>query len=119
MRSTKPFVAFQSSRRRLPIIAVDIGYSAKVPSCGIAWTGRERPVCLQFGKAIGRVAELCVTFEQPVLVIEAALSTFHRQSGNPDIRGRFEVGAAGTGALVRYPRLLLHASCESLLACCL
>jgi hypothetical protein len=102
MRSTKPFVAFQSSRRRLPIIAVDIGYSAKVPSCGIAWTGRERPICLQFGKAIGRVAELCVTFEQPVLVIEAALSTFHRQSGNPDIRGRFEVGRGwywGPGAV--------------------
>lgn len=92
MRSTKPFVAFQQSRKRLPIIAVDIGYSAKAPSCGVAWTGHERPLCFQFGKAIAKVAELCVTFEQPVLVVEAALSTFHRKNGNPDIRGQFELG---------------------------
>lgn len=102
MRSTKPFVAFQQSLKRLPIIAVDIGYSAKAASCGVAWTGHETPLRLQFGKAIARVAELCVTFERPVLVVEAALSTFHRKNGNPDIRGQFEVGRGwywGPGAV--------------------
>ena len=92
MSSTTRYVAFQKSLKRLPIIAVDIGYSSNKRSCGLAWTGHEEPICLQFGKAIEKVAELCGKFEQPLLVIEAALSIFHRKNGNPDIRGEFEEG---------------------------
>jgi hypothetical protein len=102
MHSTSPFVAFQRSRKQLPIIAVDIGYSARARSCGVAWSGHEIPICLHFGNAVRKVAELCVTFEQPVLVVEAALSTFHRPNGNPDLRGSFEEGRGwywGPGAV--------------------
>jgi hypothetical protein len=102
MRSTIPFVAFERSRKQLPIIAVDIGYSAKARSCGIAWSGREAPICPNFGNAVRKVAELCVESKQPVLVVEAALSTFHRPNGNPDLRGSFEVGRGwywGPGAV--------------------
>lgn len=102
MPNTTRYVAFHKSRKRLPIVAVDIGYSSNARSCGIAWTGHKQPICLHFGKAIEKVAELCEKFEQPLLVIEAALSTFHRENGNPDIRGEFEKGRGwywGPGAV--------------------
>lgn len=102
MQETATYVAFDKSQVRLPIVAVDIGYSSKARSCGIAWTGHEQPICLHFGKAIEKVAELCREFEQPLLVIEGVLSTFHQKNGNPDIRGEFEKGRGwywGPGAV--------------------
>ncbi|MGH8503227.1 MAG: hypothetical protein ACREVE_12290 [Gammaproteobacteria bacterium] len=118
MRSTGPFTAFQRSRKRMPIIAVDIGYSAKARSCGIAWSGHESPICLHFGNAVRKVADLYVTLEQPVLVVEAALSTFHQPNDNPDLRGSFEEGRGWYWGLVLFPSLQPLVSCELLPGFC-
>jgi hypothetical protein len=55
-----------------------------------------------------------MNLEEPVLVIEAPLSTFHCKNGNPDLRGEFEKGRGwywGPGAValiaaMRFLRML-------------
>jgi len=86
----------------LPLVVVDLGYAAKAKSCGLAWTGGGDPVQARFGEAIERVAEQLAVLGESVLVLEAALSTFHNSSGNPDLRGDFERGRCwyyGPGAV--------------------
>lgn len=86
-----------------PLVAVDLGYSAQRRSCGLAWTGGDEALELQFGDAIHRVAKLLGFFDgQAVLVVEAVLSTFHQDNGNPAVRGDFETGRGwyyGAGVL--------------------
>jgi hypothetical protein len=99
----KPFSAFtEPATCTTPIVAVDLGYSAQRRSCGLAWTGGEA-LELQFGDAIRRTAGLLGGFHwQAVLVLEAVLSTFHQDNGNPDVRGDFENGRGwyyGAGVL--------------------
>jgi hypothetical protein len=110
-RSSKPFCAFHDAASRHTTIAVDIGYSSKSKSCGLAWDGQKEARCLRFGDCIREVAELCLRFEEPLLVVEAPLSIFHRMDGNPGIRGEFEKGRGwywgpGAVALVAAMRLL-------------
>lgn len=76
--------------RRRRIVAVDLGYSEKARSCGLAWTGCKSPCHRKFGEAISSVAELLNRNRGAVLVLEAALSTLHDRSGNPCLRGEFE-----------------------------
>lgn len=103
--SNRPFVALTRVAQRgdAPIIALDIGYSSSKPSCGIAWSGDDKPICCQFGKAIDKVFDLWNQFDHPIVVIEAALSTYHQpRSGNPSLRGEFEKGRGwywGPGAV--------------------
>lgn len=85
------FVAFQDEPTEVSLVAVDIGYSVRKRSCGLAWTGGDRPQEFTFGQAVGDVAELLMQVNRPLLVIEAPLSTYHNCSGNPDLRGGFEI----------------------------
>lgn len=73
----------------LPVIAVDIGYSARKATCGVA-TGNGDEKSYRFGKAIEIVADLCRGNSETVLVLEAVLSTRHDKDGNPCVRGEFE-----------------------------
>jgi hypothetical protein len=73
-------------------VAVDLGYSSSRPSCGIAWTGCPEPACFTFGRAIERVLELLEEDRRRVLVLEAALSTYHDENGNPRNRCEEEEG---------------------------
>jgi hypothetical protein len=100
----KPYIALPAQAAFTttnPVVAVDIGYSASRPSCGLAWSGGSQ--ALEFGAAITRTTELLRDFDwTAVLVIEAVLSTFHQENGNPDIRGDFELGRGwyyGAGVL--------------------
>ncbi len=76
----------------LPIIAIDIGYSANNRSCGFTHTGTSDTHSLRFGDCIAATRD-CLTAQGPhLLILEAVLSTYHRPDGNPDIRGDFEKG---------------------------
>ena len=89
----KPFLAFGKLSKRTPfLVVVDIGYSSKKKSCGVAWTGCAGPKNYRFGEAIEVVGKQLSDKDEIVLVIEAPLSTFHNENGNPNIRGDFEKG---------------------------
>jgi len=89
----QPFHALAEARVDQPVIAVDMGYSAKQRSCGLAWSGGDRPESHTFGEAIEGAAALARRVERPVIALEAVLSTYHDPAtGNPAIRGAFERG---------------------------
>lgn len=76
----------------LPVIAIDLGYSANNRSCGFAHSGTNVTCALKFGECIEAVEKLIREKGPHTLIIEAVLSTYHRHDGNPDIRGEFERG---------------------------
>ena len=76
----------------LPRLAIDLGYSARQKSCGLAHSHSEETQSLTFGQAIETTAELIRDKGPHTLILEAVLSTYHRADGNPEIRGDFEKG---------------------------
>lgn len=76
----------------LPRIAIDLGYSAKQKSCGLATSHDADTHSLTFGDCIGFVDTLIHNRGNHTLIIEAVLSTYHTSDGNPAIRGAFEKG---------------------------
>lgn len=78
--------------RYCPHLAIDLGYSHDARSCGIMHAGIKEPATLQFGATIKEVARLVEQIGTCVLILEAVLSTYHDEHGNPDIRGDFEKG---------------------------
>jgi hypothetical protein len=76
----------------LPIIAIDMGYSANTRSCGFSHSGSTETQTLRFGDCITTTVELLKQQGPHLLILEAVLSTYHRPDGNPDIRGDFEKG---------------------------
>ncbi|MFQ3224705.1 MAG: hypothetical protein ACI8Z5_000956 [Lentimonas sp.] len=76
----------------LPIIAIDMGYSANNPSCGFAHSGTSDTHSLRFGDCIAATLKRMTEQGPHLLILEAVLSTYHRPDGNPDIRGDFEKG---------------------------
>ena len=98
----KPFLAIGELSKRVPLVVLDIGYSSRNKSCGVAWTGGAGPKNFRFGEAIEVVAKQLSDNDAAAFVIEAPLSTYHNESGNPEIRGEFEKGRGwywGPGAL--------------------
>jgi hypothetical protein len=77
---------------RLPLVAVDLGYSAKSKSCGLATSDGAAVDSLEFGQCIAAVAQLLAEKGRHTLILEAVLSTYHTENGNPAIRGDFEKG---------------------------
>ena len=77
---------------RMPLLGIDLGYSAKTKSCGIARSGSQDLHAFGFGDCIDYTVFLIREHGAHVLIIEAVLSTYHRPDGNPDIRGDFEKG---------------------------
>ncbi|KRP36430.1 MAG: hypothetical protein ABS34_07475 [Opitutaceae bacterium BACL24 MAG-120322-bin51] len=76
----------------LPLLAVDLGYSARSKSCGVAWAGGAVVQSLEFGECIERVAQQLSRVGRHTLILEAVLSSYHTSQGNPTIRGEFEKG---------------------------
>ncbi|MFT5623502.1 MAG: hypothetical protein ACI9FZ_001439 [Bacteroidia bacterium] len=76
----------------LPLLAVDLGYSARSKSCGVAWSGGAVVQSLEFGECIEAVAQQLSRVGRHTLILEAVLSTYHTIEGNPTIRGEFEKG---------------------------
>lgn len=76
----------------LPRIAVDLGYSARSKSCGVAFSDGSVCGAYGFGESLELVLGALESGGRHVLILEAVLSTFHGPSGNPDIRGEFERG---------------------------
>ena len=103
-----------------PHIALDLGYSHYAASCGIMYSGITEPTTLQFGATIEEVTRLVEQIGPCVLILEAVLSTYHNECGNPDIRGVFEKGrgwyhgpgVATYAAAVRFLRML-RKNCSS------
>ena len=76
----------------LPRLAIDLGYSAKARSCGMAHTHETAVYSLSFGACIEKTVNILKTSGRHTLILEAVLSTYHQDNGNPDIRGDFEKG---------------------------
>jgi hypothetical protein len=97
-----------------PHLAIDLGYSRTRPTCGVMYKGIAQPIELQFGATIRAVAQWINQNGPCVIIIEAVLSTFHNEFGNPDFRGDFEKGRGwyyGPGvvtfaAAIRFLRIL-------------
>jgi hypothetical protein len=79
-------------RKDYPLVAIDLGYSHMRASCGIMHTDIKKPKTQKFGDTITEVIELVERLGTLVLILEAVLSTYHDEHGNPDIRGNFEKG---------------------------
>jgi hypothetical protein len=75
-----------------PKIGIDLGYSARQPSCGLAFENGPEAVALKFGDCLNAVTEQISKHGPHHLIVEAVLSTYHRPDGNPDLRGTFEKG---------------------------
>lgn len=100
MSRLRPFVSLPSQQRHGSLVVVDLGYSATKATCGLAHKGR--PSNLRFGDAIVEVVRLLQQIPDPVLVLEAPLSTLHDCDECPVVRGQFEIGRGwywGPGAV--------------------
>lgn len=103
-----------------PLVAIDLGYSHDMASCGIMHPGIKEPATLQFGDAVREVTGLVEQIGPCILILEAVLSTYHDEYGNPEIRGAFEKGrgwyhgpgVATYAAAVRFLRML-RKNCSS------
>jgi hypothetical protein len=80
------------ARREYPLVAIDLGYSRSLASCGIMHSGMRRPATLLFGATVKEAVRLVEQHDSLVLIFEAVLSTYHDEHGNPDVRGYFEEG---------------------------
>ena len=106
-------------RRYIPRVVIDLGYSHDAASCAIMHAGIKEPSTLQFGATIKEVATLIEQVGTCVVILEAVLSTYHDEHGNPDIRGDFEKGrgwyygpgVATYAAAIRFLRIL-HQTCS-------
>ena len=76
----------------IPIIAIDIGYSAQTASCALTYSDSQETQTIQFGECIEMTRHLIEEKGNHTIILEAVLSTYHRPNGNPDIRGDFEKG---------------------------
>jgi len=76
----------------LPLLGIDLGYSVRARSCGLARSGSGEVHAMCFGDCIDYTESLIRAQGVHVLILEAVLSTYHRSDGNPDIRGDFEKG---------------------------
>jgi hypothetical protein len=76
----------------VPLLAVDLGYSQRQKSCGIAHTQLSQAFACEFGQAIEYCVDLITHSGAHVLILEAVLSTYHNAAHNPEIRGTFEKG---------------------------
>lgn len=107
-------------RRNYPHLVIDLGYSRDKASCGIMHAGIKESATLQFGATIKEVARLVDKFGTCILILEAVLSTYHDEHGNPDIRGDFEKGrgwyygpgVATYAAAIRFLRII-HQKCSN------
>lgn len=77
---------------RLPLLGIDLGYSATTKSCGIAYSRDSESHALCFGECVDYAAQLIRKDGACNLILEAVLSTYHSPAGNPNIRGDFEKG---------------------------
>lgn len=79
-------------RKDYPLVAIDLGYSHDKSSCGIMHAGIKEPITRKFGASIEEVIRLVEQLGSIILIVEAVLSTYHDEYGNPCIRGDFEKG---------------------------
>lgn len=96
------FSALADESHNRNVLAVDLGYSSKAKSCGIALSDNSMAVCCTFGNALAKVAAIITADPKLVLVLEGVTSTSHCAKGNPRDRGAFEKGRSwyyGPGAV--------------------
>ena len=96
------FAALKEVSGSRSVLAVDLGYSSKRRSCGIALSNDSRAACCTFGDALIEVARILTKAPRTILVLEGVLSTSHYHNGNPRDRGVFEKGRSwyyGPGAV--------------------
>jgi hypothetical protein len=74
------------------VIAVDLGFSKRAKSCGLAWrkAGTVDAKSLRYGECIATVGGLLSQVSSADLILEAPLSGFFSESGDPIERGNFE-----------------------------
>lgn len=89
-----PVISEQKARqfRKLPVVAVDLGFSGRSRTTGVAWclASESDQKKHRFGEAVTIVAEQLRSFSEVALVLEAPLSAAFDSYGNPRPRGSFE-----------------------------
>jgi len=89
-----PVISEQEARqfKKLPVVAVDLGFSGNERSTGVAWTlpSQSDAKKHQFGEAVAAVVEKCRSLAEITLILEAPLSAAFDALGNPRPRGNFE-----------------------------
>lgn len=78
------------TRMDYPLVVIDLGYSHDRRSCGVMHSGMEKPTRLTFGEAVKEAVTFIEQHDSVILVLEAVLSTYHDEHGNPDLRADFE-----------------------------
>jgi hypothetical protein len=95
-----------SSLTDCPVLAIDLGFSKRSKSCGVAWrdaSGRPQSEGFRFGECIEQVAGRLKGHPKAVLIIEAPLSGLFTSNGNPIERGDFErKGPSSSSGTTRY-----------------
>lgn len=89
-----PVISEQDARqfKKLPVIAVDLGFSGNERTTGVAWTLPSQSDARKhrFGEAVTAVVEECRSLVEVTLILEAPLSAAFDALGNPRPRGNFE-----------------------------
>jgi len=90
----RPITTKREARQfhKLPVVAVDLGFSGKKPTTGVAWSlaSQSDQKKLLFGEAVAFVAKQLRSLGEVALVLEAPLSAVFDHLGNPLPRGDFE-----------------------------
>jgi hypothetical protein len=80
--------------RGLPVLAIDMGFSGKTASCGLAFRNQHgsaiEPKNYKFNDCALRAAEILASNMNSVMILEAPLSAAFNSDGNPQSRGDFE-----------------------------
>lgn len=91
-----PVTSFEqaASLRNLPRLAVDLGFSGREKSCGVAFrSSHSDALCngqLTFSQSAQYVVEKLDGLSESLLIVEAPLSAAFNGCGNPCPRGEFE-----------------------------
>lgn len=112
------FSALKDVSHDRSVLAVDLGYSSKGKTCGIALSDVSTTTCCTFGDALSKVAGIIRSDPKLVLVLEGVTSTSHCHKGNPRDRGTFEKGRSwyyGPGAVTLLAAMRLLAELDRLL----
>ena len=78
----------------LPVLAIDLGFSGKTASCGLAFCNPQGALIessnYKFYDCALKAAELLAANKNSVMILEAPLSAAFNNAGNPQPRGDFE-----------------------------
>ena len=99
----------------LPIMAIDIGYSAQTASCALTYSYTREIQTIQFGECIETTRHLIEEKGKHTIILEAVLSTYHRPTVTLTYEEILKKDVAGITDLVYPPSRQQSAFFKSLI----